>query len=221
MLDFPRDEHHCHHPYRNRKGKITDPDVLFEQEVLRYFEQDASTLLMLRALFDQFSTAGKGAIAAAGNDAYDSDSAHHVRPKARYPAALNEVTGVGALSNPLEIVDIGNGQRKLRTSKFSNVADEPGIKGIVTLGGEAGEGKGILGLYIGEFPDGRRNTSKWAWWAGTSFATPIITATVASVLSSPAAISTTQAALRELYNTDIVKNEQTEALEDALATTQC
>jgi hypothetical protein len=221
MLDFPGDEQHCHHPYRNRKGQVTDPDVLFEQEVLLYFQQDASTLIMLRALFDQFSANGKRAIAAAGNDAYDDDTALHVRPKARYPAALKEVTGVGALPNPLEIVETGNGQRKLRTSKFSNVADEPGLQGIVTLGGEAGEGNGILGLYIGEFPDGRRNISKWAWWAGTSFATPIITATVAAVLSSQPAISTTQDALGALYTKHIIENDRTDAKEDALATTQC
>jgi hypothetical protein len=221
MLDFPRDEHHCHHSYRNRKGQVTDPDVLFEQEVLQYFQNDTSTLLMLRALFDQFSANGRRAIAAAGNDAYDDETALHVRPKARYPAALKEVTGVGALPNPLEIVETGNGQRKLRTSKFSNVADEPGLQGIVTLGGEAGEGKGILGLYIGEFPDGRHNTSKWAWWAGTSFATPIITATVAAVLSSQPAITTIQDALSKLYTKNIIVNDRTDAKEDALATTQC
>ena len=73
-------------------------------------------------------------------------------------------------------------------------------RGIGTLGGEEGDGKGVLGLYIGEFPDGSQNDSKWAWWAGTSFAAPILTGAVASILSRPANhITTTQDAIKKLY----------------------
>ena len=55
---------------------------------------------------------------------------------------------------------------------------------MTTLGGEEGAENGVLGIYLGEFPDHTSNETKWAWWAGTSFATPIISAVTAAVLSS-------------------------------------
>jgi len=150
---------------------------------------------MLEFLFNQLYGLGKQAIAAAGNDARDK-----VRTPARYPAALKSVKGVGAFPRSLEKLSTG----KYRPSVFSNLSESPDKKGVVTrgigtLGGEEGDRQGVLGLYIGEFPDGSRNDSKWAWWAGTSFAAPILTGTVASILSRPENnITKTQDAIKKL-----------------------
>ena len=81
----------------------------------------------------------------------------------------------------------------------------------------------MLGLYIGEFPGCCRNESKWAWWAGTSFATPILTGAVASVLSKNA--SSTAEAIANLYspgggNTKVIQDGNARLQEDALPVTQ-
>jgi Subtilase family len=137
-------------------------------------------------------------IAAAGNDSKNRAS----RLGALYPAALERVFGVGALARGLP----------LRPADYSNLADQPASKGITTLGGEEGEKQGILGVYVGEFPEdenGSRpnNENGWAWWAGTSFATPIISGITAAVLGNlstggPGATvqPSTEGAITELYN---------------------
>lgn len=128
-------------------------------------------------------------VAAAGNDAagHDGKPGRGRRPPARYPAALESVVGVGAL--PKE--DPPQGQRH-RGASYSNLSDNPAKNGFITLGGEPGKQRGVLGVYIGDFPEYcgplpatkdrltldhvhyQFNESGWAWWAGTSFATPII-----------------------------------------------
>jgi len=115
-------------------------------------------------------------IAAAGND---RKPGQEVAPQARIPAALESVQGVGAL--PRTALRLQSGRR--RTSSYSNVADTPGHIGIATLGGEAGEEQGLLGLYLGKFPGGEPNNTNWAWWPGTSFATPIVSGITALGLS--------------------------------------
>ncbi len=123
-------------------------------------------------------------VAAAGNDGNDPDTAHREalgirRPQARYPAAFPTVIGVGAIDE--------NGN----STSYSNLSDEPSFEGYATFGGAASsdmadETTGMLGVYIGEFP-GRaghaaaRNTTGWAWWAGTSFAAPIISGLLANL----------------------------------------
>lgn len=42
---------------------------------------------------------------------------------------------------------------------------------------------GMLGIYIGDFPDAQPNTNGWAWWAGTSFAAPVISSLLAGLIS--------------------------------------
>jgi hypothetical protein len=114
-------------------------------------------------------------VAAAGNDAQRNRRHGHAgRPSARYPAAFESVIGVGAL--PRDAANQG-----LVAASYSNLSDRPERAGFITLGGEAGPENGVLGLYIGHFPDGQPNDTKWAWWAGTSFATPIVTGLVASL----------------------------------------
>jgi subtilisin family serine protease len=110
-------------------------------------------------------------------------------------------------------------------SNLSESANQKGVvtKGIETLGGEEGQGKGLLGLYLGEFPSGERNESKWAWWAGTSFAAPILTGAVASILSRPGnKITKTQDAIKKLSGkgVKIIIDAGAGKQEDALPVTQ-
>lgn len=114
-------------------------------------------------------------VAAAGND-----GGRRGRPQARYPAAFGSVVGVGALHN--------DGT----PAPYSNLSDRPLRGGIATFGGKASVGKAlpgeaVLGVYTGALPDDRPgatlpNKTGWAWWAGTSFATPTITGVVADLI---------------------------------------
>ncbi len=221
MLDLPADEHHCHYHPADPNQVLSDPDLEFERQVRLFAKDDRSILRWMETLFIRFAAHNRGAIAAAGNDAYDNEdepdaNRKHIRPKARYPAALSTVTGVGALPVTLD----HDNQKIYRTSAFSNRADRPEKTGIATLGGEEGDGKGVLGLYIGEFPDGRLNTTKWAWWAGTSFATPILTGVLASLASGPGQFTTPTAAIDELKLKHFLDGS-TGQNEKVLATTQC
>jgi Subtilase family len=131
-------------------------------------------------------------VAAAGNEANylpapDMMSGHHkIRPPARYPAAFEKVIGVGATpkySKPP--VTITPGINKHHPARYSNRCDVPQAAGVVTFGGGADKGNGVLGIYIHRFPvddmgnQYRDNKTGWAWWAGTSFATAIISGILA------------------------------------------
>jgi hypothetical protein len=149
-------------------------------------------------------------VAAAGNDAErNNDNTNGPRPAARFPAAFDTVIGVGALPRDA-------GSAGFLAASYSNLSDRPERSGYATLGGEEGEEKGIRGLYIGPFPDGRPNDTKWAWWAGTSFATPIVTALVAGVLSAGGSsqLPAVQAAL------DAIVTNHTPQLEKVLEVVQ-
>ncbi len=120
-------------------------------------------------------------IAAAGNDS-NLDN----RSQARYPAAYPDVTGVGALT------------RDDSPTPYSNLSDSPSTIGYATFGGEAAPTSssdpapadpatadpigGILGVYIGLLDGQPKNPTGWARWAGTSFAAPIISGTLARLL---------------------------------------
>ncbi len=125
-------------------------------------------------------------VAAAGNDAQPGK-----RPYARQPAAFDSVIGVGAL------------RKDGKPTDYSNLADHPSPIGIATFGGEtsvpgmADPDNGVLGVYIGEFPDGSPNINGWARWAGTSFAAPAITGVLARLRST---VYSPQAALRKVYD---------------------
>jgi subtilisin family serine protease len=184
---------------------------------------------------------GSRVIAAAGNDWDPSDIG---RPQARYPAAFSSVQGVGALKREQAPAAIA-GNQNYQVASYSDLSDQPGKVGVATLGGEPGEGKGVLGLYLGEFPEplpeewsifhrilnwlvklfgGRflypKNETHWAWWAGTSFATPILTGVIAAVLSDPNSYPSTEAAIVELYRARAIKEMGTPYDEDLLAVTQ-
>lgn len=169
-------------------------------------------------------------IAAAGND---HEQKNQPQPPARYPAAFDSVLGIGALP------DYSKPQHgTLRDTSYSNVADEPGSDGVTIFGGDARpDGMtdpkyGMLGLYLGEFPSkpvkplrgpekpDPENENDWALWAGTSFATPIMTGTLAAVLSATPRPRTTQDALGELYRAHGILDNQTDKHEDGMFVTQ-
>lgn len=124
-------------------------------------------------------------VAAAGNDrATDGHgAATGTRPEARFPAAFANVVGVGALPK-----DIPQDAGRFRPASYSNLADDPLNAGFMTIGGEPGEGNGLLGAYLDDVPVRNSageveyvvNKTGLAWWAGTSFATPIITGALAA-----------------------------------------
>jgi len=139
---------------------------------------------LLQAIVDALQTKNVLVVAAAGND-----GVQQIRPPARYPAALNHVIGVGAL-NP-----------DFSPTIYSNFSDEPFKIGVATFGGaqttsgDADANKGILGIFTSTFPNGEPNTNGWARWAGTSFATPIVSGVLAALIAQGHA---PQAALTEL-----------------------
>jgi hypothetical protein len=185
---------------------------------------------------------GKRVIAAAGNNRKEAKQPG--RPQACYPAALDSVLGVGALprinkppSDPAE---------RLKTTSYSNLSDRPNGTGITTLGGEEGKRKGILGIFIDKIPSRDPNSTEpgdddsddngpdndgpddraaretnppngWGWWAGTSFATPIISGITAAVLSNLPDESKTEDAIVELFG---AQSFETEDSEDVLFVTQ-
>ena len=128
-------------------------------------------------------------VAAAGNDGVDCHNQPVAggHPQTRYPAAFEKVVGVGALPRNPTPTAAG----KFNKTSYSNRSDEIPEYGVATMGGEAGIDKGVLGVYISNFPvrtaepsrnckfnegDFRyeNNDSGWAWWSGTSFAAPIV-----------------------------------------------
>jgi Subtilase family len=164
---------------------------------------------------------GSRIVAAAGNDRRPKkqNQQRPPRPVACYPAAHKSVLGIGALPKGKPTTPAGN----LETSTYSNLADAPGAVGVATLGGEPQEEKGILGIYLGRFPSpnsGHTNNTNWAWWAGTSFATPIVSGIIASVLSGPTNPRTTEDAIRRMYGKGVIVNNRTDYEEDALEVTQ-
>ena len=131
----------------------------------------------VRAIFDLLSQSDVCVVAAAGNDA---DPGKPRLP--RFPAAFDNVLGVGAL------------QHGPQPAEYSNQSDEPLSQGIATFGGatvgnrpnrETNPTDGMLGIYSGRFPgSGRRSSNGWARWAGTSFATPVISGALTMLRSA-------------------------------------
>jgi hypothetical protein len=113
-------------------------------------------------------------VAAAGNDWRRQGR----RPRARIPASFDSVVGVGALNK----IEVGQGPA---AADYSNLSDTPTRLGIMTFGGNttpqqtADPQKGMLGIYIGQFPDGQPSRNGWARWAGTSFSTPVVSGVLA------------------------------------------
>ncbi len=134
----------------------------------------------LRLLCEALYARGVLIVAAAGNDSLDVVQ-QGLRPRpprapARYETTLS-VASVNSRFNP---------------SMFANAANLPTIdSGVATFGGDAygatdpnGLPDAVRGIYISPtFPNGEQNTSGWADLAGSSFATPIVSALAAHLMS--------------------------------------
>lgn len=134
-------------------------------------------------------------VAAAGNDG--KPGSHY---GARNPAAYESVLGVGAL-----VPDAG-APSGYAMAFYSNDSDDPLSAGIATLGGDADPmtydtrpDSGVLGVYTGEFPQAGAlpNPNGWAWWAGTSFAAPVITGALAAIIGNNRPPAQAQQELRD------------------------
>lgn len=136
-------------------------------------------------------------VAAAGNDndyfpKFPDDGSLPRRPEPRWPARYDRVFGVAAVAGPDGRAD------------FSNRGDVRRMgNGVATFGGEARPGPqgqlgeidtaappvdAVRGIYCGEelvFKGGANRTG-WVYWAGTSFATPIISAIAADYWAAQA-----------------------------------
>jgi hypothetical protein len=165
---------------------------------------------LTQTLSDMFAHTNQSAnlvIAAAAGNAGTGTS----HPAPRYPAALAAVAGVAALAQ-----DDNDPNTPPSLSGYSDLADDQLAEGFATFGGEPVGGslppttdaaKGMLGIFIDRLPVAGTpptnailvpNTSGWARWAGTSFATPIISAVLANLISSGLSPS---AALQQLDTT--------------------
>lgn len=126
-------------------------------------------------------------VAAAGNDHLAEDDIAEDPPpsttQARFPAAYDDVVGVGALT------------RNGRIARYSNKPDRPERDGFYAFGGDvliknlhnkwlASPKDGILSIFTQPtYPgDGTQNTTGWASWAGTSFASGVVTGVAANVI---------------------------------------
>lgn len=183
-------------------------------------------------------------IAAAGNDwVRPTGPGDPGRPQARAIASFESVQGVGAIPRDQPATAAMPGGR-YEASSYSDLSDQPSGEGIVTLGGEPGEGKGILGVYVGEFPvpakfsfwqlvvgfitkllgdhytGAPENKNDWAWWAGTSFAAPVLTGCIAAVLSNSPRGTSTEDAIQKMRRCDAIQDDRTSHEEDLLAVTQ-
>ncbi|MCB8980586.1 MAG: S8/S53 family peptidase [Ardenticatenaceae bacterium] len=129
----------------------------------------ALTLFIMEYAFTQTQRDVSVIVGAAGNDGTLTPT--------RYPAAFASVIGIGAL-------DSNDAQ-----APYSNTADEIPGGGFWTFGGDANNSNseyadsvtGLLGVYTAPgYPDiNTPNKTGWARWAGTSFATAVISGSFA------------------------------------------
>jgi hypothetical protein len=153
--------------------RCSDIVSLTEEQVRRMNRQLEYVLEFAKSL------GNAAVIAAAGNDG----TQRYHGPPARFPAAYPQVVGVGALDTNDTL------------ALYSNTSDKPASQGLAIFGGNvasnqsgalaADPSKGVLGVYIGAPPDKLPNQSGWARWAGTSFATPVVSALIARWLAAP------------------------------------
>lgn len=148
--------------------------LLGTQRALAHIEEG------LRLLFESLLAQGALVVAAAGNDSSLTQvqglSPRPPRAPARYPSTLG-VTSVNSNAFP---------------SAFANAANMPGIEaGVATFGGDKagaldmhGLADAVRGVFISPtFPTGELNSTGWADWSGTSFATPMMSALGAHLLA--------------------------------------
>lgn len=132
-------------------------------------------------------------VASAGNDSRGDKG----RKPARRPAAFENVIGIAALDN------------HNRHAAYSNYADNPLDEGMAAFGGLADMASnttdpnyGIAGLYIGKLPDGSW-TNGTARWAGTSFASGVVSGLLAQLVSAGYSCAEAEQILRNARSFDV------------------
>ncbi len=134
----------------------------------------------LRLLFESLYAHGALVVAAAGNDSAEARKQGRKPRPPRAPARYETTIGVTSLNSRHEAAQYANA---------GSIA--PLDAGIATFGGDsygfmdANElPDAVRGVYIAPtFPGGEQNTNGWGDWSGTSFATPIISALGAHLIS--------------------------------------
>lgn len=220
--------------------RLTDLDKSFLKKIGKGDDWVERASSAIQAMCDDLYLSQSRVVAAAGNDWVKTEGAG--RPRARYLAAFKSVQGVGALSRGPSSATLARNSN-YEIAPYSDLSDDPSAVGVVTLGGDSGEGNGVLGVYIGEFPPserlsfsecirrcltkllcgkvcGPRNRSDWAWWAGTSFSTPVLTGAIAAVLSKSGLRISTETAISSMYKSGAIQNGKTSYKEDVLDVTQ-
>ncbi len=134
----------------------------------------------LRLLFESLYAHGALVVAAAGNDSFAvNQQGKPLRPP-RAPARYDTTLGVTSVNS------------RFAPSLFANAANMPPFNaGVATFGGDChgsidanGLPDAVRGVYISPtFPGGEQNTSGWADWSGSSFATAIISALSAHLMT--------------------------------------
>ena len=221
--------------HKNERIEILTRDLL-SPEGEEWLRRQAE---VIEWLCDQLYFYNSRVIAAAGNGWKRADG--QLRPASSYPAEFACVLGVAALPKGAEPDPTS---QKYPVTSYSNVADAPPQDGVTTLGGEPGEGNGVLGVYIGKFPDmryrlqqypwivrplmwvvfaikwcsivGPKNQTDLAWWCGTSFAAPTIAGLAAAVLSDLPDGASTQDAIVTMYATSGIRQALTDHDEDGV-----
>ncbi|HEY0753378.1 MAG TPA: S8/S53 family peptidase [Ktedonobacteraceae bacterium] len=134
----------------------------------------------LRLLFESLYAHKALVVAAAGNDSTDAQKQGKRPRPPRAPARYNTTMSVTAVNSYYE------------AAQYANAASiAPLDAGIATFGGDNygftdanGLPDAVRGVYIAPiFPGGENNSSGWADWSGTSFATPVISALGAHLLA--------------------------------------
>jgi subtilisin family serine protease len=144
-----------------------------------------------RNLFETVAWLGEQGVlvvAAAGNDYHGRG--HRAEP--RLPAAYDSVLGVAAVNRQTQPANFSN--RGDRAVYGNGVAVFGGSRGALVAGHAAEEQDKIIGIFSAEdFPLGAgANETGWAYWAGTSFATPVISAIAANLWSAHAGTTPAQ-----------------------------
>jgi hypothetical protein len=134
----------------------------------------------LRLLFESLYAHGALIVAAAGNDSAASRKQGNDPRPPRAPARYSTTMSVTAVNS------------QHNAAQYANAACIASLDaGIATFGGDSaglmdayGLPDAVRGISITPtFPGGEPNTSGWADWSGTSFATPIISALGAHLLA--------------------------------------
>ena len=134
----------------------------------------------LRLLFESLYAQGALVVAAAGNDSGHAAKKGQLPRPPRVPACYDTTLSVTSVNSHFQ------------PSQFANAANLASANtGVATFGGDGhilidsnSMPDAVRGLYISPtFPLGEQNTTGWADWSGTSFATPIISALAAHYLA--------------------------------------